>query len=115
MDTKETNIILVHERSTTVIGNNRLVNLTSVAGKFLEILRAEITKYMEKCALIKVTSVPSEGIPFIWQGQESYFVKLIERKKNALKERKKNVNHLDFALGQITEARIEKRGTFLKI
>lgn len=68
MDTKETNIILVYERSTTVIGNNRLVNLTSVAGEFLEILRAEITKYMGKCALIKVTNVPSEGIRFIWQG-----------------------------------------------
>lgn len=68
MDMKETNIILVYERSTTVIGNNRLVNLTSVSGKFLEILRAEITKYMGNCALIKVTNVASEGIRFIWQG-----------------------------------------------
>lgn len=68
MDMKETNIILVYEGSTTVIGNNRLVNLTSVAGKFLEILRAEITKYMGNCALIKVTNVTSEGIRFTWQG-----------------------------------------------
>lgn len=62
---KGTNIILVYERSTTVTGNNRLVNFTSVAGKFLEILRAEITKYIGKCALIKVTNVPSEGMRFI--------------------------------------------------
>lgn len=68
MDTKEANIILVYERSATVIGNNRLVNLTAVAGRLLEILRAEITKYMGKCALIKVINVPSEGTLFIWQG-----------------------------------------------
>lgn len=66
MDTKEANIILVYERSTTVTGNNRLVNLTSVAGRLLEILRAEITKYMGKCALIKVINVPSERTLFIW-------------------------------------------------
>lgn len=45
MDTKETSIILVCERSNTVIGNNSLLNLTLVAAKFLEILRAQITKY----------------------------------------------------------------------
>lgn len=66
MDMKETNIILVYERSTTVTGNNRLLNLTLVAGKFLEILRAQITKYTGNCALIKVTNVASEGIHFIW-------------------------------------------------
>lgn len=66
MDTKEANIILVYERSTTVIGNNRLVNLTSVAGRLLEILRAEITKYMGKCPLIKVINVPSERTLFMW-------------------------------------------------
>lgn len=68
MDTKETNIILVSERSSMVIGNNGLVNWTSVAGKFSEILRAEITKYVGKCALIKVTNVPSEGISLVWPG-----------------------------------------------
>lgn len=45
MDTKETSIILVYKRSNTVIGNNSLLNLTLVAAKFLEILRAQITKY----------------------------------------------------------------------
>lgn len=65
MDMKETSVFLVYEGSTRVTGNNRLVNFTSVAGKLLEILRAETTKYMGKCALIKVTNVPSEGICFI--------------------------------------------------
>lgn len=53
MDVKETNIILVYERSTTVRGNNMPVHLTSVAGKLLEILRAEVTEYMGKCVLMK--------------------------------------------------------------
>lgn len=44
MDTKETSIILVYEKSSMVIGNKGLLNWTSVAVKFLEILRAEITK-----------------------------------------------------------------------
>lgn len=66
MDTKETSIILVCERSNTVIGNNSLLNLTLVAVKFLEILRAQITKYARNCGLIKVTNVASEGTHFIW-------------------------------------------------
>lgn len=43
-------------------------------------------------------------------------MKLIERKKcGEGKEKETNVNHLDFALGQITVVGIEKRHTFLKI
>lgn len=53
MDTKETSIILVYERSTEVIGDNSLLNLTLVADKLLEILRAQITKNTRNYALIK--------------------------------------------------------------
>lgn len=43
-------------------------------------------------------------------------MKLVERKKvGEGKEKEKNVNLLDFGLGQITAARIEKRDAFLKI
>lgn len=65
MDTKETNIILVSERSSVVVGNNGLVNWTSVAGKVLETQSWDHKICGEVCFDKKL---PSEGISLVQKG-----------------------------------------------